>query len=144
MYEAPFGYAWRPAIDPMKTMWPPSRTCGSASLVIRSTPSTFVCSTVASSSAVDSVNGARPRASPALLKRMSIPPTASTAASTNARLDASSVTSSGRATSASTFSTRRAPPTTRTPASRSCRTVAAPIPDDAPVTTAVLPFRSTA
>jgi hypothetical protein len=34
---------------------------------------------------------------------------------------------------------RRAPPATRTPASRSRSTVAAPIPDEAPVTTAVLP-----
>ena len=33
---------------------------------------------------------------------------------------------------------------TRTPASRSWRTVAAPIPDEAPVTTAVLPLRSMA
>ncbi len=65
---------------------------------MRSTPSTFVWTTVASTSSVDSPNGTRPRASPALLKRMSIPPSASTAASTKARLEPSSITSSGSAT----------------------------------------------
>ena len=84
MYEAPPGYACRPAIDPMKRMCPSSRMCGSTSRVMRRTPSTFVWTTRASSSAVDSVNGARPSARPALLKRMSTPPSSATAASTNA------------------------------------------------------------
>ena len=124
-------------------MWPSSRTCGRHRRVIRITPSTFVWTTASSSSGRDSENGARPSASPALLKRMSIPPSASTAASTKARLEDSSVTSSSSATSASIRPARRAPPATSTPASRSRRTVAAPIPDDAPVTTAVLPRSST-
>ncbi len=110
---------------------------------MRRTPSTFVCRTRVSSSSFESVNGYRPRASPALLKRMSTPPRPLTQASTKARLLASSVTSSASAISASTRSTRRAPPATRTPASRSLRVVAAPIPDEAPVTIAVLPRRST-
>ena len=63
---------------------------------------------------------------------------------TKAAALSSSVTSSGRARSASIRSTRRAPPATRTPASRSFRTVAAPMPLEAPVTIAVLPSSSMA
>src|SRR5919198_1549873 len=75
---------------------------------------------------------------------MSIPPTAATVRSTNDRQLSSSMVSSSKARSASMRSTRRAPPTTRAPASRNFRTVAAPMPLDAPVTTAVFPARLTA
>ena len=91
---------------------------------------------VASSASVDSSNGTRPSARPALLKRMSTPPSAATAASTNAlAARASSVTSSGSATSASIALARArgAAPATRTPRLAQLRArVAAPMPDEAP------------
>src|SRR5712691_6757517 len=74
---------------------------------------------------------------------MSSPPSCATASSTKRAELARSVTSSGSATSVSTRSARRAPPATRTPASASARAVARPMPDEAPVTIAVLPFRFT-
>src|SRR5207253_329145 len=55
---------------------------------------------------------------------------------------AGSVTSSSSATSVSRRSLRRAPPATRTPASARARAVARPMPEDAPVTIAVLPLMS--
>ena len=51
------------------------------------------------------------------------------------------MTSSSSATSASIRSRRRAPPATRAPSGRIAAAVAAPIPLDAPVTTAVFPSR---
>src|SRR5664279_6550713 len=126
----------------MFTMWPQSPKCGRHSRVMRTSPLTFVPKTRASSSSLDSSNGARPSARPALLKRMLITPSCSTAAATNCALLSGSVTSSSSATSVSSRSTRRAPPATRTPAAASARAVARPIPDDAPVTIAVLPLRS--
>src|ERR687888_389480 len=75
---------------------------------------------------------------------MSRPPSSPTTRSTKDRQLSSSDVSSSSARSASMRLTRRAPPTTRAPASRSLRTVAAPIPLDAPVTTAVFPARLTA
>src|SRR5262245_11911044 len=122
-------------------MWPPSRMCGRHRRVTRSRPLTFVSSTVRSSSSVLLSNGSRPSARPAPLSRMSTAPSSATAASTNRRQLSGSVTSTSSATSASIRSVRRAPPTTRTPSARSCSIVAAPIPLDAPVTTAVLPSR---
>src|SRR5581483_7756809 len=136
-------YACRPAIEPRLTMWPPSRMCGRQSRVMRTSPFTFVSKTVRSSSSLESSKGARPSARPALLTRMSMPPSCSTAASTNAAALAGSVTSSGSRISVSSRSMRRAPPATRTPASASMRAVDRPKPDDAPVTIAVLPRRST-
>ncbi len=109
---------------------------------MRTRPVTLTPKTVASSSSLDSSNGARPSASPALLKRMSRPPSRSTASATKRSLLAGSVTSSGSAISVSSRSTRRAPPATRTPAAARARAVARPIPDEAPVTIAVLPERS--
>src|SRR6185437_5919819 len=106
---------------------------------MRMRPSTFVSMTVASSSSDASQKGSRPRARPALLTRMSIPPSPATASSTKRRLLAASRTSSSSATSASIRSTRRAPPATLAPASRSARTVPAPKPLEAPVTIARLP-----
>src|SRR3954468_201532 len=128
---------------PMFTMCPPCSRCGSARRVMRTSPLMFVSMIVCSSSSVDSANGSRPRARPALLTRMSTPPSSSSARSTNETQLARSVTSSSSATSASMASTRRAPPATRTPASRNCFTVASPMPLDAPVTIALLPRSST-
>src|SRR5215471_12723030 len=120
----------------MFTMWPGSRSeCCSTSRVIRTSPFTFVSKTLRSSSSVESVNGSRPSASPAALTRMSAGPACSTK---RAQLSGSR-TSSSRATSVSSRSTRRAPPMTRAPSAFSRRAVAAPIPLDAPVTIAVVP-----
>src|SRR5829696_7213486 len=128
----------------MFTMWPPSRTCGRQSRVIRIRPFTFVSSTVRSSSSVDCANDSRPSASPAPLTRTSIAPSASTARATKVSQLPGSVTSSSSGTSASIRSTRLAPPATRTPSRRSARTTEAPIPLEAPVTTAVFPASVTA
>src|SRR5437588_10655275 len=117
--------------------------CGRKRRVMRTSPFTFVSKTLRSSSSLDSSNGARPSARPALLIRMSTPPSSPTAAATKRSQLAGSVTSSSRATSVSSRSTRRAPPATRTPASASIRAVDRPKPDEAPVTIAVLPVRST-
>src|SRR5581483_1568857 len=136
-------YAWRPAIEPRLTMWPPSRMCGRQRRVIRTSPFTFVSKTVRSSSSLDSSNGARPSARPALLTRTSMPPSSFTAASTKRSQLSTSRTSSSSAICVSSRSTLRAPPATRTPASASIRAVARPKPDEAPVTIAVLPFSST-
>src|SRR2546425_2434799 len=65
-----------------------------------------------------------------------------TAAATNRSQLAASRTSSSSLISVSSRSTRRAPPATRTPAAASARAVARPIPDEAPVTIAVLPERA--
>src|SRR5579871_3375 len=126
----------------MLTMCPQSAKCGRQSRVIRTSPLTFVPKTVASSASLESSNGARPSARPALLKRMSSPPSRSTASATKRSLLSASVTSRRSAISVSSRSTRRAPPATRTPASASARAVALPIPDEAPVTIARLPARS--
>src|SRR3954454_4654931 len=128
---------------PMITMCPPCSRCGSARRVMRTSPLMFVSMIVCSSSSVESTNGSRPSASPALLTRMSTPPSSSRPRSRNEAQLARSVTSSSSATSASIASTRRAPPATRTPASRNCFTVASPMPLDAPVTIALLPRSST-
>src|SRR4051812_34424868 len=69
---------------------------------------------------------------------MSSPPSASTAAATKRSALSTSVTSSSWVKSPSSRSTRRAPTATFTPASRSALAIAAPNPDDAPVTIAVL------
>ena len=68
-----------PAIEPMFTMWPPSRRWGRQSRVMRMRPWTFVSSTVSSSASVESSKGSRPRERPALLTRMSMPPSSATA-----------------------------------------------------------------
>src|ERR671921_128861 len=88
---------------------------------------------------------------PALLTRMSILPNSSTALSTRSWACSSSVTSHLTAiafppswdtlsTSSSRRSLRRAPATTAAPSPTSSRTVASPMPLEAPVTTATLPF----
>ena len=60
---------------------------------MRIRPSTFVSITWRSSSSLDSQTGSRPSARPALLKRMSRPPSSASARSTNARELSGSVTS---------------------------------------------------
>src|SRR6185436_17598083 len=133
--------AWRPAIEPLLTMCPPSRMCGRQRRVIRIRPLTFVSSCVSSSASVDSQNGSRPRPRPALLTRMSSPPSSPIAASTNCSQLSRSVTSSSSLISVSSCSTRRAPPATRTPSPARADAVAAPMPLEAPVTIAVFPSR---
>src|SRR5205823_10873944 len=75
--------------------------------------------------------GSRPRERPALLTRISSPPSAASAASTKLRQLSGSVTSR--------LPSRREPVKTVAPASRSALVVAAPIPLDAPVTIARFP-----
>ena len=109
---------------------------------MRTSPLTFVSSTVCSSSSVDSANGSRPSARPGVVDEDVEPAElGERALDERARSSPGSVTSSSSATSASISSTRRAPPATRAPSSRSARTVAAPMPLDAPVTIAVFPSR---
>src|ERR687896_2243356 len=92
---------------------------------------------------------------PALLTRMSILPNSSTALLTRSWACFSSVTSHSTAiafppswdtfsTSSSRRSLRRAPATTAAPSAASARTVASPMPLEAPVTTATLPFNLSA
>ena len=80
-------YDQMPATEPMLTMWPPSPStrAGRQRRVMRIRPSTFVSITWRSSSSLDSQTGSRPSASPALLTRMSRPPSSASARSTNAR-----------------------------------------------------------
>src|SRR5919112_3562777 len=88
---------------------------------------------------------------PALLTRMSILPNSSTALLTRSWACCSSVTSHStaiafppsrdtRSTRSSRRSLRRAPATTAAPSAASACTVASPMPLEAPVTTATLPF----
>src|SRR5918995_1795733 len=88
---------------------------------------------------------------PALLTRMSILPNSSTALRTRSWACCSSVTSHSTAiafppswdtlsTSSSRRSLRRAPAATAAPSDASARTVASPMPLEAPVTTATSPF----
>src|SRR6187455_944748 len=126
----------------MLTMWPPSWMCGRQRRVMRIRPRTFVSTIVMSSSSRLSQTGSRPSARPALLTRTSKPPSSACARSTNRSQLAGSVTSRSSAKSPSRSgrrSTRRAPTVTRAPASASACAVAAPIPLEAPVTTAVFP-----
>ena len=89
-----------------------------------------------------SSNGSRPSARPAALTRMSMPLSSSVAAVTKRSQSAGSVTSSSSGvTGGAIRSIRRAPPTTRAPSAASACAVAAPMPLDAPVTTADFPSR---
>ena len=73
----------------------------------------FVSMIVCSSSSVDSTNGSRPSARPALLTRMSRPPSSSSARSTNARAAPGVGDVELERDVGSIASTRRAPPATR-------------------------------
>ena len=108
---------------------------------MRMVPSTLVSYIVCHFCSSALATGSSPRAPPALLTSSRQGPTAPQNASTDAR----SVTSRGKArasdpscdASASRRSTRRAPMTTSNPAATSASAVAAPMPLEAPVTTAV-------
>ena len=110
--------------------------CGTHSRVIRISPSTFVTITSRSSSSCDSHTGSRPRARPALLTRMSRPPSSATRG-------VDEPLGSSRASVTSRFPSRREPPYDASrPPPASAAAVAAPIPLDAPVTIARLPSRA--
>ena len=98
-------------------MWPPSRMCGRQRRVIRISPWTFVSSIHSSSSSLDSQNGSRPSAPPALLTRTSSPPSAVDRRGDEALAALGVGDVELRATtSPSSRSTRRAPTATRIPA----------------------------
>src|SRR5829696_9607243 len=120
-----------------------ARSRGRKPRVTRSRPTTLVSSMVCQSWSRPSATGSRPRAVPALLTSRSAWPWRSATAATKASTEAGSVTSRGRvvaptsSASGSRRSVRRAPATTWKPARASWRVLAAPIPLDAPVTTAI-------
>src|SRR5581483_996425 len=132
-----------PAIEPMVMTWPsPEATSrGSRARVMRRTPRTLLSYIVRHFSSSACAIGSRPSAPPALLTSSRQPSTCAQNCSTAA----GSVTSRGRArarapmadATASRRSTRRAPSTTSKPSAARRRAAAAPIPLDAPVTTAV-------
>src|SRR4051812_39555506 len=137
-------------------MWPPpaSPMIGSAAWVQYRRPSRLTlimrcqCSTSAPATGPSNIT-------PSLLIRMSSPSSAAADSSTNERAAAWSVTSTSwtwtvppsrpiRSASASRRSRRRAPAATAAPWLASACTVASPIPDEAPVTTALRPSREPA
>src|SRR5438445_3256740 len=126
---------------PTITTWPsPERSsAGSKARVIFTVPRKFTSHIHLQLSSSASATWSRPRAPPALLTRTRTSGTCET----NRRTDSLSVTSSGRARppiSPAIFSSRSrrlAPRTTSNPTPASARAVAAPIPADAPVTTAI-------
>src|SRR5579883_743707 len=142
-----------PATDPIMTMWPSlaATMAGRKARVRRRTPFRFVSIVSSQSASFPFSIGSRPRARPALLTRTCTGPCARTAWAKRATL-ASSVTSSScvvrrapgtlvviwRAV-ASSLSWRRAPRTSSAPTSARASAVAAPIPAEAPVTTARFP-----
>src|SRR5581483_2374505 len=135
------------------TMWPSlaATMAGRKARVRRRTPVRFVSIVSSQSASFPFSIGSRPRARPALLTRTCTGPRARTAWAKRATL-ASSVTSSScvvrrapgtlvviwRAV-ASSLSWRRAPRTSSAPTSARASAVAAPIPAEAPVTTARFP-----
>uniref|UniRef100_A0A182ILB9 Uncharacterized protein n=1 Tax=Anopheles atroparvus TaxID=41427 RepID=A0A182ILB9_ANOAO len=156
-YTLRFGkakYLW-PAMLFTFTMWPATaraRIEWYASRVHRTSPSTFVSSTVRRSCVLPGDSRATcGLATPALLIRTSTPPNRRFTNSNAARIDASSVTShacawirwpasTGRSSrKASIRSTRLASPTVIMPARASLCTTAAPMPELAPVTIATFP-----
>ena len=128
-------------MDVMVTMCPSpdAISVGSRACVTRSVPMTLVSNIHRQSSSSASATGSRPLAPPALLTSSFASGTAAAKAAT----DSASVTSrrtavpSISAAISAQRSTRRAPSTTWNPASASARAVAAPMPELAPVTTAV-------
>ena len=140
--------ARRPATEDTLTMSPPPLPAisGSAAWVQINRPQRFTsiiwrhCAVSASPTGPSSI-------SPALLTSACSPPCSACAASTNARACASSVMStscteagpSRLSASCSSRSLRRAASATVAPAAESAVAVAAPIPDEAPVTAATRP-----
>src|SRR6185436_2012797 len=128
----------------MLTTWPSpdSRRAGSRARVIRSVPRTLVSHMVRQVSSPASSMRSRPRAPPALFTSRW---TTAGSSWTKAATLCASVTSSGSAVAPSGPATsrrrsrRRAPTQSSNPACARARAVAAPIPELAPVTTAVFP-----
>src|SRR5712692_6829690 len=126
---------------PITTTWPsPERSsAGRNALVTRAVPKRFNSYIRRHASRSASAMVSRPNAPPALFTRTRAAGTAAAKAST----DSGSVTSSERArppqdaATSRSRSRRRAPSTTSNPTLASARAVAAPIPLDAPVTTAM-------
>ena len=119
----------------------PRRSSGSSALVTRFRASTLTSNIHAQSSMDDASTESRPFAPPALFTSACSGPVAarwSRSASTSAWSVRSATNTDAPVSSASarSRSSRRATPTTSHPAARSARTVAAPIPELAPVTTA--------
>src|SRR5215212_10793181 len=120
-----------------------ARSRGRKPRVTRSRPTTLVSSMVCQSWSLPSATGSRPRAVPALLTSRSAWPWRSPTAAVKASTEAGSVTSRGRVVAPTSSargarrSVRRAPATTWKPARASWRVLAAPIPLEAPVTTAI-------
>src|SRR5829696_428698 len=119
----------------------PRRRSGSSALVTRFRASTLTSNIHAQSSIDDASTESRPFAPPALFTSACTGPVAarwSRSASTSAWFVRSATKTDAPVSSASarSRSSRRATPTTSQPAARSARTVAAPIPELAPVTTA--------
>ena len=138
--------ATKAAMEALFTMAPPLASRAAISYFMhQNTARTFVRHTDSMSSVVSSWNGLAAPSMPALLKAPSSRPKRLTAASTASRTAGSSVTSTGNAsacppwvricvTRASQASSLRAPSTTLALALPSAKAVAAPIPEDAPVT----------
>src|SRR5215213_7011956 len=132
-------------VEPRLTMWArgAARSRGRKPRVTRSRPTTLVSSMVCQSWSLPSATGSRPRAVPALLTSRSAWPWRSPTAAVKASTEAGSVTSRGRVVAPTSSArgvrrlVRRAPATTWKPARASWRVLAAPIPLEAPVTTAI-------
>ena len=119
----------------------PRRSSGSSALVTRFSASTLTSNIHAQSSISDASTVSRPFAPPALLTSACTGPVAARwsrrrSTSTCFVRSATKTDAPVSAASSRSRSSRRATPTTSHPAARSARTVAAPIPELAPVTTA--------
>ena len=150
-YAMLFGPANTAFFEQMLTMSPPiswARRTGSAALAKANEPRGMIRYCRSQSSNV--VSPSEPaRVMPALLTSRSTPPKASTAAFTASATAVSSVTSattpaarSGPPSSAATsptFASSRSAMTTLAPSAASARAVARPMPEAAPVTTAIRP-----
>src|SRR5512132_1083423 len=132
-------------MEPRLTMWAwgAARSRGRKVRVTRSSPTTLVSIMACQSSSRPSATGSRPTPVPALLTSRSTWPWRSPTAAAKAWTEAGSVTSRARVVAPTSSarpwrrSVRRAPATTWKPARASRRALAAPIPLDAPVTTAI-------
>src|SRR5215218_1195726 len=132
-------------MEPRLTMWAwgAARNRGRKVRVTRSSPTTLVSIMACQSSSRPSATGSRPTPVPALLTSRSAWPWRSRTAAAKAWTEAGSVTSRARVVAPTSSarawrrSARRAPATTWKPARASRRAPAAPIPLDAPVTTAI-------
>src|SRR5215211_4774434 len=132
-------------MEPRLTMWAwgAARSRGRKLRVTRSSPTTLMSTVACQSSSRASATGSRPTPVPALLTSRSAWPWRSPTAAAKASTEAGSVTSRARVVAPTSSarawrrSVRRAPATTWKPALASRRALAAPIPLDAPVMTAI-------